>query len=133
MIVDLVLYLLRYKELSASFRILKLTFCRQGSYSSEGDIVVLCAYLGQLAKLRDALAGKIAVVLDERDQQELAMREEENDSDTHSPLQHVKVSQRVRALNSILYSCLVYLWYRRFDYAQLITIKGSKHESSFYP
>lgn len=55
MICDIVIYLLR-----------------QGCYSQEGDIVVLCAYLGQLAKVRDALRGLVTVVIDERDQTELA-------------------------------------------------------------
>ncbi|KAF6760156.1 hypothetical protein DFP72DRAFT_1063222 [Ephemerocybe angulata] len=60
MIRDMVIYLLR-----------------QGCYSQEGDIVVLCAYLGQLAKVRDALRGLVAVVIDERDQTELADCDEE--------------------------------------------------------
>jgi hypothetical protein len=38
--------------------------------------VVLCAYLGQLAKLRDALANEVAIVIDERDQAALADKRE---------------------------------------------------------
>ncbi|KAH6914275.1 hypothetical protein BKA70DRAFT_1558250 [Coprinopsis sp. MPI-PUGE-AT-0042] len=83
MIRDLVLYLLR-----------------QGSYSQEGDIVVLCAYLGQLAKVRDALRDKVAIVIDERDQADLAMREDDAEDGSEGPegpqIEHVKVSQRVR-------------------------------------
>lgn len=80
MIRDLVLYLLR-----------------QGCYSGEGDIVVLCAYLGQLARLRDALAGDVVTVIDERDQAELADREAEIDSnDEFSSIDHLKVTKRVR-------------------------------------
>lgn len=78
MIKDLVLYLLR-----------------QGTYSQEGDIVVLCAYLGQLAKLRDALSEAVAVVIDERDQEALAEKDEERD-DLETHVEHVKVSRRVR-------------------------------------
>ncbi|EJF65241.1 P-loop containing nucleoside triphosphate hydrolase protein [Dichomitus squalens LYAD-421 SS1] len=80
MIKDLVLYLLR-----------------QGPYSAEGDIVVLCAYLGQLSRLRDALSNEVAVVLDERDQAELDDRnaEAEDVSQSTSAFERVKVSHRV--------------------------------------
>ncbi|KAH0839427.1 hypothetical protein J3R83DRAFT_202 [Lanmaoa asiatica] len=77
-----------------------LLFPRQGCYSAEGDIVVLCAYLGQLARLRDALGGEVAVVIDERDQADLDDREGDQDdtSDTGfgGSIQHVKVTSRVR-------------------------------------
>ena len=79
--------------------------CSQGTYSSEGDIVVLCGYLGQLARMRDAFADKVAVVIDKRDQVELADREAEvdgydSDVDDDQVLQtanieQVKVTQRV--------------------------------------
>ncbi|KAN0098042.1 AAA domain containing protein [Tylopilus felleus] len=83
MIRDLVLYLLR-----------------QGCYSAEGDIVVLCAYLGQLARLRDALAGEVTVVIDERDQAALDDREADQDDTGDAILttsiQRVKVKSHVR-------------------------------------
>ncbi|THH30127.1 hypothetical protein EUX98_g4067 [Antrodiella citrinella] len=84
MVVDLVMYLLR-----------------QGPYSAEGDIVVLCAYLGQLARMRDALADKVAVIIDERDQVQLADQEGERDEEDplqelHATVDHIKVSKRVR-------------------------------------
>ncbi|KAG6889415.1 hypothetical protein C0992_005272 [Termitomyces sp. T32_za158] len=71
----------------------------QGCYSQEGDIVVLCAYLGQLARVRDALADLIAVVIDERDQAELADQEadQETDFNDDTHVEHVKVARRVRA------------------------------------
>ncbi|KAI9068435.1 hypothetical protein FKP32DRAFT_1561707 [Trametes sanguinea] len=48
-------------------------FLRQGRYSGPGDIAVLCAYLGQLQKVRAALRDlKIAVAVDERDAEQLA-------------------------------------------------------------
>ncbi|KAI0369710.1 P-loop containing nucleoside triphosphate hydrolase protein [Pilatotrama ljubarskyi] len=80
MIKDLVLYLLR-----------------QGPYSAEGDIVVLCAYLGQLARLREALSSEVAVVLDERDQAELDDRtaEAEESTQTGAAFERVRVSRRV--------------------------------------
>ncbi|KAG8218136.1 P-loop containing nucleoside triphosphate hydrolase protein [Butyriboletus roseoflavus] len=78
----------------------RLLFPRQGCYSAEGDIVVLCAYLGQLARLRDALGGEVAVVIDERDQAALDDREgdkEDASDDSDGPsIQHVKVTSCVR-------------------------------------
>lgn len=54
-------------------RDLVLYFLRQGAYNGEGDIAVLCAYLGQLQKVRAALRDlKIAVSVDERDEEQLA-------------------------------------------------------------
>ncbi|KAG6900491.1 hypothetical protein C0993_009801 [Termitomyces sp. T159_Od127] len=81
MVRDLVMYLLR-----------------QGCYSQEGDIVVLCAYLGQLARVRDALADLVAVVIDEKDQAELADQEADQEADPNddSHLERVKVTSRVR-------------------------------------
>ncbi|KAK2464284.1 hypothetical protein APHAL10511_003741 [Amanita phalloides] len=78
MIKDMVMYLLR-----------------QGCYSQDGDIVVLCAYLGQLARVRDALARDVAVVLDERDQEELADREAEDEFE-EPRVEHIQVTKRVR-------------------------------------
>ncbi|KAF8588736.1 hypothetical protein K439DRAFT_1651802 [Ramaria rubella] len=58
---------------------LVLHFLRQGSYSNEGDIVVLCAYLGQLVRMRDALSGKVVTMIDERDQEQIAPHEEDHE------------------------------------------------------
>ncbi|KAG1731512.1 uncharacterized protein EDB91DRAFT_1154350 [Suillus paluster] len=82
----------------AMIRELVLYLLRQGCYSDEGDIVVLCAYLGQLAKLRDALADEVAIVIDERDQAALADHEgdDENDLSFGITIEHVKVTRRVR-------------------------------------
>jgi hypothetical protein len=71
----------------------------QGCYSQEGDIVVLCAYLGQLAKVRDALSHEVAIVIDERDQAALDDQEGDNDErDGAVTIEHVKVSKRVRRI-----------------------------------
>ena len=67
----------------------------QGTYGGEGDIVVLCAYLGQLARVRDALADKVAVLIDERDQSELLDRDAEKALEANVTIEEVKVSQRV--------------------------------------
>ncbi|KAH8998233.1 hypothetical protein EDB86DRAFT_3234341 [Lactarius hatsudake] len=56
----------------AMIRDLVLYFLKQGPYDGAGDIAVLCAYLGQLQKVRAALKDlKIAVSVDERDEDEL--------------------------------------------------------------
>ncbi|KAF8639511.1 hypothetical protein AX17_001416 [Amanita inopinata Kibby_2008] len=78
MIRDVVLYLLR-----------------QGCYSQEGDIVVLCAYLGQLARVRDALSHHVAIVIDERDQEALN-DQQEGDVVEESKIEHIQISKRVR-------------------------------------
>jgi hypothetical protein len=55
-------------------RDLVLYFLKQGPYDGAGDIAVLCAYLGQLQKVRAALKDlKIAVSVDERDEEQLEL------------------------------------------------------------
>ncbi|KAJ7072084.1 hypothetical protein C8F01DRAFT_1044463 [Mycena amicta] len=75
---------------------LVLHLLRQGCYSDEADIVVLCAYLGQLARVRDVLGSlnEIAVLIDGKDKQDLAEQEEELEDQGH--IEHVKVTKRVR-------------------------------------
>ncbi|PPQ89247.1 hypothetical protein CVT25_001326 [Psilocybe cyanescens] len=56
-------------------RDLVLYFLKQDMYSGPGDIAVLCAYLGQLQKVRQALKDlKIAVSVDERDETQLVQQ-----------------------------------------------------------
>ena len=53
-------------------RDLVLYFLKQGPYDGAGDIAVLCAYLGQLQKVRAALRDlKVAASVDERDEEQL--------------------------------------------------------------
>lgn len=47
--------------------------------------MVLCAYLGQLSRLRDALSNEVAVVIDERDQANLDDRNNGEDADHQPP------------------------------------------------
>lgn len=66
---------------------------KQGTYNGQGDIAVLCAYLGQLQTVRAALAdAKLAVALDERDQAELERQGEELGPDA---FENVNVTRRV--------------------------------------
>ncbi|KAJ8523127.1 hypothetical protein ONZ45_g408 [Pleurotus djamor] len=65
----------------AMIRDFVLYLLRQGCYSHDGDIVVLCAYLGQLARVRDALSKDVTVAIDERDQEKLDATEEEKSAD----------------------------------------------------
>lgn len=92
---------------------LALHLLKQGVYNQEGDIVILvstglhvlkvyvciliaqCAYLGQLMKFRQALVGKVAVLIDERDQREIDKRvDEEVDEEVDGP-RTVNLSQQV--------------------------------------
>ncbi|KAG8751519.1 hypothetical protein FRC14_007810 [Serendipita sp. 396] len=72
---------------------------RQGPYTKAGSIVVLCMYLGQLAKLRDELQkSRIRVVLDSRDEDELRNREGDailSDEDVPIKASDVKLSEQV--------------------------------------
>ncbi|RIA89999.1 hypothetical protein C1645_805971 [Glomus cerebriforme] len=53
-------------------------FVRNG-YTKPDDIAVLTPYLGQMMKIRDALAKSFVVVIDERDEQDIAEIEEERE------------------------------------------------------
>jgi len=78
MIVDLVMY-----------------FLRQGEYNNQGDIAVLCAYLGQLQKVRAELQSlKVTVAVDERDEDQLVKQGLQDAGET--PLiEEVMVSKHV--------------------------------------
>ena len=69
---------------------------RQGCYNAEGSIVVLCSYLGQLLKVRDALKNEMAVIIDERDQDALDAHEDGDESDSKTNVERVNVTKRVR-------------------------------------
>lgn len=83
-----------------------IVFLRQGPYCADGDIVVLCAYLGQLARMRDAMAHQVTVVIDERDQRELDDRggEQKDSEEADTGAKRVEVTQRVRNPTSTLRS-----------------------------
>lgn len=74
--------------------ILSVDINRQGPYSKEGSIVVLCAYLGQLSKVRLALSSEVTVVIDERDEVALAEQGQEQEMD-ETLIEQVQVSKRV--------------------------------------
>ena len=81
MIVDLVMY-----------------FLRQGEYNNRGDIAVLCAYLGQLQKVRAALQSlKVMVAVDERDEDQL-VRQGLQDEDEMPLIEEVAVAKHVRSM-----------------------------------
>ncbi|KAG8902313.1 hypothetical protein FRC00_012826 [Tulasnella sp. 408] len=81
----------------AMIKDLVLHLLRQGTYTETGDIVVLCAYLGQLVKLRKALAGEVMTVVDERDVAKLLDHRDEEDvaGMFEDAVQQVKISSRV--------------------------------------
>lgn len=81
MIVDMVMY-----------------FLRQGTYNSAGDIAVLCAYLGQLQKVRAELRSlKVTVAVDERDEDQL-VRQGLQEEDVTTSIEEVAVARHVRCL-----------------------------------
>ncbi|KAI0047489.1 hypothetical protein FA95DRAFT_1582635 [Auriscalpium vulgare] len=69
---------------------------KQEPYNESGDIAVLCAYLGQLHKVRAALRHlEIAVKVDEKDEEELE-RQGLDSVDTEDGFSQVRVLQQVR-------------------------------------
>jgi hypothetical protein len=58
-------------------------FVRNG-YTKPDDIAVLTPYLGQMIKIRDALAKSFVVVIDERDAVNIAEMEEQQEGETNS-------------------------------------------------
>ena len=76
-------------------RDLVLYFLKQGPYDGAGDIAVLCAYLGQLQKVRAALRDlKVAVSVDERDEEQLELTGLAGDDEIG--FAQVQVSRHVR-------------------------------------
>jgi len=68
----------------------------QGVYNKPDSIVVLCTYLGQLTKIRDALAScKLSVVLDERDEEKLLERDEKDRTPMVAEVSQIDVSKQV--------------------------------------
>ncbi|KAH9048647.1 hypothetical protein EDB83DRAFT_2676911 [Lactarius deliciosus] len=79
----------------AMIRDLVIYLLKQGPYDGDGGIAVLCAYLGQLQKVRAALKDlKIAVSVDERDEEQLERTGLAGDDDMG--LAQVQVAHRIR-------------------------------------
>lgn len=98
MIKDLVLYLLRCVQPHSGYSAYASLKYRQGCYSQDGDIVVLCMYLGQLVKLRDALSREVVVVIDERDARDIATHEDVDEDEveqSNAAAREVQVSKQV--------------------------------------
>jgi hypothetical protein len=80
-------------------------FCDNTQRSTEAP-QVLCAYLGQLSRLREALAKEVAVVIDDRDAEKLAAQEDDSetkvDANITQTVERVQVSRRVCACHRIL-------------------------------
>ncbi|KAH9014346.1 hypothetical protein EDB85DRAFT_875353 [Lactarius pseudohatsudake] len=79
----------------AMIRDLVIYLLKQGHYDGDGGIAVLCAYLGQLQKVRAALKDlKIAVSVDERDEEQLERTGLAGNDDMG--LAQVQVAHRIR-------------------------------------
>ncbi|BEJ11583.1 hypothetical protein CspHIS471_0200430 [Cutaneotrichosporon sp. HIS471] len=74
---------------------LALYLLKQGCYSQEGDIVILCAYLGQMLEIRERLKGKVTIIVDERDQEKLtkAFGDGDDEDATSIPLSGTTAKQ----------------------------------------
>ena len=109
---------------------LVLYFLRQGVYNGQGDIAVLCAYLGQLQKVRAALRDlKIAVSVDERDAEQLVRQ----GLDEEVEFEEVLVTKHVSHAYAVLRKCLDCKFRHRFVSGQSIYSKGRKRRSSSSP
>lgn len=80
---------------------LALYLLKQGPYKKEGDIVILCAYLGQMIEIRDMLKGKVEVIIDERDQDKLVQTM--GDEESAGPDLPPNTVARTVSLNSQIY------------------------------
>ncbi|KAG0025767.1 hypothetical protein BGZ81_006855 [Podila clonocystis] len=58
------------------------TYLIKNGYDRPGDIAILTPYLGQLSKLRDALKSSFMLVIDERDQEQLDQKEQDEGEDS---------------------------------------------------
>ena len=108
-------------------RDLVLYFLKQGSYNGAGDIAVLCAYLGQLQKVRAALRDlKVPVSVDERDEEELERTglagDDENGFTQVQVTRHVGNIIEFRGLTVLISSIF------RFLSAQWIPSKAKKQK-----
>ncbi|KXN82335.1 NFX1-type zinc finger-containing protein 1 [Leucoagaricus sp. SymC.cos] len=111
-------------------RDLVMYFLHQGTYDGPGDIAVLCAYLGQLQKVRVALRNlKIAVSVNERDAEQLARqgidedvkyeevlvgRHEEEELGEFKEVKHGKKGKK-ETVESSLSKTFYGLWRQGFD------------------
>ena len=99
-------------------------FLKQGVYNGAGDIAVLCAYLGQLQKVRTALRDiKIAVSVDERDNDQL--RQRNGDDEMPDAFEEVPVAKRVRSLFMLKYAL-----HRLFSQVRLGTVDTFQGEEA---
>lgn len=113
MIVDLVMY-----------------FLRQGVYNNSGDIAVLCAYLGQLTKVRAELRSlKVTVAVDERDEDQL-VKQGLQDEDETPAIEEVAVAKHVRCLYGPLTFELSWIVTCRFSSALLISSRDERQKLS---
>ena len=61
---------------------------------------MLCSYLGQLSKVKDALKDEMVVIIDKRDQDALDAHDDGEEVDSTMSVERVNVTKRVRLLGS---------------------------------
>lgn len=88
-------------------------FLRQGDYNEPGDIAVLCAYLGQVQKVRQALKEQdISTTLDERDAEQLLRQDMGMDFD-EDRAELMKLDRRV-SMTFCLVGAMMFSWSHMF-------------------
>jgi len=71
----------------------------KNGYDQPGDIAILTPYLGQLSKLRDALKSSFMLVIDERDQEQLDQKEQDEGGDGSQGITHVQGGNTIGVKN----------------------------------
>ncbi|KIY70900.1 hypothetical protein CYLTODRAFT_391263 [Cylindrobasidium torrendii FP15055 ss-10] len=87
----------KYNDFEAGMiKDLVIYFLKQGPYSGKGDIAVLCAYLGQLVRVRKVFRdARLSVSVDERDQEALE-REGQAEELADVKFENVEIAKHIR-------------------------------------
>ncbi|KFH66126.1 hypothetical protein MVEG_08227 [Podila verticillata NRRL 6337] len=75
------------------------TYLIKNGYDQPGDIAILTPYLGQLSKLRDALKSSFMLVIDERDQEQLDQKEQDEGGEGDRGTTHVQGGNAIGVKN----------------------------------
>jgi hypothetical protein len=114
-------------------RDLVLYFLKQGPYNGAGDIAVLCAYLGQLQKVRAALRDlKVPVSVDERDEEQLELTGLAGDDEIACGFTQVEVTRHVGDIIEFRGLTVLISSMSRFLSAQWIRSKAKKQKSLLF-
>lgn len=102
------------------------TYLIKNGYDKPGDIAILTPYLGQLSKLRDALKNSFTLVIDERDQEQLD-RKEQDEGDEGKDAAHVQGGAPVGLKHVPLNRQLTLRTIDNYQVRKLFFFKGRMH------